>query len=558
LFGIGHHELIVNCEVYYVSVKSKLIKNTIINHGIKFWSFIITFILFWFIANKIGETDYGIYFFVSAITGYFGILNLGIGNTLIKFVAEYHAKDDKEKLNEVINTAFFMFIVVGVIGAAILFIIGTFLLGYLSEVMTTLDTPDFYHKARAIMYIIAINFTFSLALASLNGVLSGLQRYDILAGITFVMSIVNVIVVFIVLSMGNGVIELVFYTIITGLFSFIIVAYFIQKLLPYVTLSRKYVNRGMFRQLFDLGISVFLLSIFVMVIYYTDRLVIGLFVGISLITFYQAAWKVQGISSKVSEIGIRAMIPAASELDAKKNFRGIREMYLRGTKYVLAFCLALAVPVIFLSREILTLWMGSDYSQYYVIVIILTIVLFFDLNNYVASQILIGMNKIKRFVKYYGITAVLNLGLSLYLVREGYGLEGVALGTAIPFAIMEVFFLRHALKVLEIKWRTYAGRVIVRTFPFAGLTALLMAALLFIHKPEVRDPVGLMDTIFASIVPGLYFIAGCGTFFILFYYKGLEPHEKEDFKNILNKLNPRRKFKRKAESNTEEEPEDMR
>lgn len=516
-----------------MSVKRKLIKNTIINHGIKFWGFIITFILFWFIVNKIGEADYGIYLFVTAITGYFGVLNLGIGNSLIKFVAEYHAKDDKEKLNEVINTTFFMFMVIGVIGAAALFIIGTFLLGYLSEVLTTLDTPDFYPKARAILYILAINFVFSLALASLNGVLSGLQRYDILAGITFIMSIVNLVVVFIVLSLGNGIIELVFYTIITGLFSFILMAYFIQKLLPYVTLSRKYVRRGMFRQLFDLGISVFLLSIFVMVIYYTDRLVIGLFVGISLITFYQAAWKVQAISARISEIGVQAVIPAASELDAKDNIKGIREMYLRGTKYVLAFFLALAIPVIFLSREILTLWMGKEYMPYYMIVIILTIAMFFDTNNYVASQILIGMNKIKKFVKYYGITAVLNLGLSLYLVREGYGLEGVALGTAIPFAIMEVFFLRHALKTLEIKWSTYARRVLARTFPFAGLSALIMGGVLYLHRPVVPDPHGLLNTIIASIVPGLYFLLGGCVFFLLFYYKGLDPNEREDIRKII-------------------------
>lgn len=537
-----------------MSVKGKLIRNTIINHGIRFWGFIIAFILFWFIVNKIGETDYGIYLFVTAITGYFGILNLGIGNSLIKFVAEYHVKDDKEKLNEVINTTFFMFIVLGIIGAAVLFIIGAFLLGYLSEVFTALDTPDFYTKARAVIYIMAISFMFNLALASLNGVLAGLQRYDVLAVISFVMSIVNLVVIVIVLSMGYGLIELVFYQTVVGLFSFILMAYFIQKLLPFVTLSTKYVRRKMFRVLFDLGISVFLLSIFVMVIYYTDRLVIGLFVGITLITFYQAAWKVQGISSKGPEIALHAMIPAASELDAKNNFRGIQELYLRGTKYVLAFCLALAVPVIFLSREILTLWMGEEYTQYYTIVIILTIGLFIDLNNYVASQILIGMNRIKKFVKYYGITAVLNLGLSLYLVREGYGLVGVALGTAIPFAIMEIFFLRHAFSILEIKWGTYGKRVIAKTFPFAGLTTLLMAAILYIRRPEVQNPVGLLNTIIASIEPGIYFMVGFGTFFVMFYYKGLDSNERQEFRDLFNRLSPKWRQKKEEESAEGEEP----
>ena len=84
-----------------MSVKKKLIRNTIINYGIRSWGFLLTFVLFWYIVRQIGEEDYGIYLFVGAIIGYFGILNLGISNSLVKFVSQYHTEDDKEKLNEV-------------------------------------------------------------------------------------------------------------------------------------------------------------------------------------------------------------------------------------------------------------------------------------------------------------------------------------------------------------------------------------------------------------------------------------------------------------------------
>jgi O-antigen/teichoic acid export membrane protein len=491
--------------------------------------------LFWFIVKRIGETDYGIYLFVTAITGYFGILDLGIGNSLVKFVAEYHAKDDKEKLKEVINTTFFIFLFIGIVGAIFLFLIGTFLLNYLASVFSALDSPDFYLKARAIIYILGANFIFSLALASLRGVLAGLQRYDILALITFIMSLINLSVVVLVLSLGFGIIELVFYTTCIGLLGFILMAHYIHKVLPDFSIDFSYMKRGMIKVLLDLSMSVFLLSVFIMVIYYTDRLVIGLMIDVTLITFYQAAWKLYGIPGKIPEIGLYAVIPAASELEATSNIPALRRLFLRGTKYVLAICLAFAVPLIFLSRELLILWMWGEYAQYYIIVIILTISLFFDFNNYVATQILIGMNRIKKFVKYYGVVAVMNLGLSVFLVQQGFGLKGVALGTTIPFVLLEVFFLRHIFNVLGIKWRTYAKDVAAKTYPYAGLVAILLYILLLWRTPVV----GSTTTILSIIDVGAYFILGCGVYLLLFYKYGLETYEKEEIKRILSRIKAR-------------------
>jgi O-antigen/teichoic acid export membrane protein len=479
-------------------------------------------------VGHLGEADYGIYLFITAITGYFSIMDLGIGNSLVKFVAQYQTEEDKEKLNSVINTTFFIFLVIGLVGGILLFLIGTFLLDYL-----VVDSSEILPKARAIIYILGVFFIFSSAMASLRGVLAGLQRFDILAVIAFIMSLVNLSVVVIVLSMGYGIVELVLYTTCSGLLGFILMAFFIQRLLPNLTIGFSFVKKKMVKTLMDMSMSVFLLSVFVMVIYYTDRLVIGIFLDIALITFYQAAWKLYGIPTKIPEIGLQAVIPAASELEARDNLPALRRLFLRGTKYVLAMCLALAVPLIFLSKQILSVWMDPSYAQYYVVVQILTISLFFAFNNYVATQILIGMNKIKKFVRLYGIIAVSNLALSILLVKLGYGLTGVALGTTIPFVVFEFFFLSHVFKVLNIKWGTYAKQVVLKTFPYAGAIVILMFGLLLIYVPPA-------EVFFWDVIPvGIYFSLGVIVYFILFYKFGLYPYEKDEIRNILSKIKAR-------------------
>jgi hypothetical protein len=138
--------------------------------------------------------------------------------------------------------------------------------------------------------------------------------------------------------------------------------------------------------------------------------------------------------------------------------------------------------------------------------------------------------------------AVLNLGLSIFLVQQGFGLKGVALGTTIPFILLEVFFLRYVFSVLDIKWRVYAKQVFAKTFPFAGVTAVLMYGLLLWRTPIIT---GTHDSLFSLIRDiielGGYFALGVGIYLLLFYLKGLEAHEKEDLKNILSKLKLRKK-----------------
>jgi O-antigen/teichoic acid export membrane protein len=504
-----------------------------VNFAIKIWIFVITFILFRYIVGIIGETDYGIYLFVTAITGYFGILDLGIGNSLVKFMAEFKAREDHEKMNEMINTSFFMFLFVGIIGGIVILFIGTFVLGFFSGIFPGLDSPEFVPKARAIIYIMGVTFVFNLALSSLRGVLAGLQRYDILALITFIMSLINLTITIIVLTLGYGIVELVLFTTLSGFGGYIFMAYYIRKLLPQVSLSPSFVRRKMIKTLMDLSMSVFLLSIFTMVIYYTDNLVIGLFLDITLITFYQAAWKLYGIPAKVPEIGLAAVIPAASELDAKENINALRRLFLRGTKYILAMCFALSIPLMFLSREILSVWMDSSYSQYYIVVIVLTISLFFVFNNYVANQILIGMNRIKRFVEITGVIAFLNLALSLIFIRMGFGLTGVAMGTTIPFVVLEYFFLKHILTVLDIRWRVYAKSVLLKTFPYAGLVAIMMYALLYIHTPNA------ISFFWDIIGVGIYFLVGVIAYLLMFYRFGLKEYEKKELRTVLSKIGMR-------------------
>ena len=51
---------------------------------------------------------------------YFSILDLGLGTSIIKYISQYSAKDDKKTLEKVIGTALTAYILVGLLGGMLI------------------------------------------------------------------------------------------------------------------------------------------------------------------------------------------------------------------------------------------------------------------------------------------------------------------------------------------------------------------------------------------------------------------------------------------------------
>ncbi len=41
---------------------------------------------------------------VAVLTGYFGLLDFGIGTSFVKYIAEYYTKKDYKSINQIVNT----------------------------------------------------------------------------------------------------------------------------------------------------------------------------------------------------------------------------------------------------------------------------------------------------------------------------------------------------------------------------------------------------------------------------------------------------------------------
>lgn len=127
-----------------------------------------------YIVHKLTPEIYGIYILVISIMGLMSFLDLGFGQGIVKFVAQYEAKEDYERINGIIGTSLVIYVIMGLLGYAVISSLSGILVHNVFKISIR------HAKSALIAFQIAgIGFFISM----LNGIVSNipraLQRYDL-------------------------------------------------------------------------------------------------------------------------------------------------------------------------------------------------------------------------------------------------------------------------------------------------------------------------------------------------------------------------------------------
>src|SRR5215475_16164160 len=72
-----------------------------------------------FILHRLGDTAYGIWILIFSITGYYGLFDLGIRSSVVRYVSTYTATNDHDALARLINTSLATYTSIGVVAMTV-------------------------------------------------------------------------------------------------------------------------------------------------------------------------------------------------------------------------------------------------------------------------------------------------------------------------------------------------------------------------------------------------------------------------------------------------------
>ncbi len=201
-------------------------------------------------------------------------------------------------------------------------------------------------------------------------------------------------------------------------------------------------------------------------------------------------------------IAIAAVVmPAATRLQAQGKHAELREIFLRWSKIALSLTLAAGIFLIVMGPRFIAWWVDPTFEQPagQVLQILMVSYLVFLPVRGVALPILMGLGKAGLPTIGFLVAGVLNLVLSIVLVRP-MGLAGVALGTAIPNVLFAGAVLWQACRELDVSILQFFRYVV----PRAMLGALPVGALLLWFKLHL-DVRGIAALVGAGLAMTLVF-----------------------------------------------------
>lgn len=148
------------------SISQKIIRNTIFNAIGRVWGILVALVLTPYIIGHIGIERFGIWAIVGVLTGYFGLLDFGIGTSFVKYISEFYTKKDYEKINHIINTGFVFYAIFAVFIAIVGFI-------FINPLLTFFNIPkELYNEAVFVFLLGIILFGVSNALSPFGAIQS--------------------------------------------------------------------------------------------------------------------------------------------------------------------------------------------------------------------------------------------------------------------------------------------------------------------------------------------------------------------------------------------------
>src|SRR5512134_674446 len=74
---------------------------------------LVSFFLTPFIVGSLGNVYYGIWALVTQFTGYLWLFDFGVRESVIKYVAQYHASGEREELSSTVQGAVSLYVWIG-------------------------------------------------------------------------------------------------------------------------------------------------------------------------------------------------------------------------------------------------------------------------------------------------------------------------------------------------------------------------------------------------------------------------------------------------------------
>ncbi len=417
-----------------------------------------------YVKDTLGDAGYGAWIFVSSVAGYAGLLYAGFGAAICRYTTKHHTLGDWESLNEVASSIFSVYAInslIAMAGAVVFALVAPWVSDWEGQTLG---------DVRWTILLIGLSTMVGMLGSVFGGILVGIHRFDINRAIQISGTLVRLGLVVGFLHLRPGLVSMAAAFLVVTVVENVAYVVCAKRLLPTLAVHWRRARLATLKECmpFVSWNAVGMVSDYL--IYLTDTVVIGVLLGTAAVTPYYIALRLCQMVRMPLEQVAEAVLPKAGELHARQRSVELRSLVTRSMGLALLLSGGFMIGATYFGERLITTWLGVGNEASPPILLILLAAQVFTLPLQVPRKALLGIGDVRWPATIDLMQAVLNLGLSLVLVRS-WGIAGVAWGTFIPMVAIDLgILLPYVCRKLEIPVSQLIGDVVApQVLPFAVL-----------------------------------------------------------------------------------------
>lgn len=485
-----------------------------------------TLLLTPFIISSLGSAEYGVYKLIAAITSYLLLLDLGMGNSVVRYVAKFKENHDMESSRKYLGVCMVFYAAVSV---AVLLLGGALILSFQKIFATGLTAAEIALSKRLLLLTV-LNAAVTLGTSVFYNILIAYSRFALSKGLSILQIVVRILVTAAALKLGYRseaivTINLVLTMLMRGYYVFYVLC--VLKLRPQL----RGTNAAFIKDIVSYSAFILLQMVATQINAQADQVLLGMFVTSSavIIGIYGVGAQIVQYFQSVGQALGGVLMPGVVKLvESGAGSKELQNEMIRIGRYAFTMLGLIFVGFLVNGRSFIRLWAGAEYEQGYYVALMLMFAHMIIMTQSIGTQILWAKNKhqLQSVIKF--VIVATNILLTIFLIRWD-PLMGAAIGTVISLLLGDVLSMNIVFKKeIGISLKAYY------TGLFKGILPCLLLSALAGSGVKLLPVSGLPGLILNVLVMTAVYAAAMWGF-------GFNKSEKNMVRGLLCKLTNKQK-----------------
>ncbi|MRT93462.1 oligosaccharide flippase family protein [Ancylomarina sp. 16SWW S1-10-2] len=394
-----------------------------------------------YILTKLGVAEYGLYTLMGAFVGYMTLLDFGLNNTIVRFVAKYRAEKDSIGEASFLGMSIFIY---GMISLVLVLIGGIFYMnleGIFESSMTAVEIE----KAKLMFAILIFNLAFTLVGNSFSAVASGYEKFIYPKSVNIIKYILRSILLVVILFFGAKAVGMIVLDTIMNLLLISANAYYIFKVLK-VKVSFSGFNKPLLKEVFKYSVWIFVFAIVGQFQWKSGQMVLGVLTNTSTVAIFAIGIMLGSYYGAFSSAITSVFLPRATKMAVEEaTGKELTDMMIRVGRISFLVLLYVLGAFFLYGEQFIILWVGTEFIESWQIAMLIMFAYTVPLVQGFGNSILEAKGKLAfKAVLYLSFVIIGTVIGALFAPK--YGATGMIIGSVsgwlVSQNIMNIYYTR--------------------------------------------------------------------------------------------------------------------